>query len=212
MISIEAARGFYQGADAAHDFDHVLRVLRLVERIGEAEGADMAVLRAAALLHDVARAAEHAGGPAHDEAGAARAREILRGHDPALVEAVAEAIASHRFRGGEAPRSLEARILFDADKLDAMGAIGVARAYAVAGALGQRLWAEAPAEFGSRPPDQGRADLAAKEHTPVHEYVFKLRRLRDSLFTPTARRLAEGRHAFMEEFFARLEQEVAGQA
>ncbi|HOG48221.1 MAG TPA: HD domain-containing protein [Anaerolineae bacterium] len=211
MITAEEARAYYQGADAAHDFEHVLRVLRLVERIGAAEGADMVLLRTAALLHDVARAAEHAGGPCHAQAGAARAREILRGHDPARVEVVAAAIASHRFRSGRPPQSLEARVLFDADKLDAMGAIGIARAYALAGAMGQRLWAEVPAGYAGRTPDQGRADFAAEEHTPVHEYVFKLARLKDTLFTPTARRLAEGRHAFMAEFFARLDREVAGE-
>ena len=211
MISIDEARTHYQGADAAHDFDHVLRVLRLAERIGAAEGADMEVLRAAALLHDVARAAEHAGGPCHAQAGAERVRGILRGHDPARVEAVARAVASHRFRSGEPPQSLEARILFDADKLDAMGAIGIARAYALAGAMGQRLWAEVPAGYLARRRDTARADFAADEHTPVHEYAFKLAHLKDALFTPTARRLAEGRHAFMAEFFRRLDCEVAGE-
>jgi len=211
VISIDEARTHYQGADAAHDFDHVLRVLRLAERIGAAEGADMEVLRAAALLHDVARAAEHAGGPCHAQAGAERVRGILRGHDPARVEAVARAVASHRFRSGEPPQSLEARILFDADKLDAMGAIGIARAYALAGAMGQRLWAEVPAGYLARRRDTARADFAADEHTPVHEYAFKLAHLKDALFTPTARRLAEGRHAFMAEFFRRLDCEVAGE-
>jgi uncharacterized protein len=210
MITIDEARGYYQGTDAAHDFEHVLRVLRLAERIGAAEGADMEVLRAAALLHDVARAAEHAGGPCHAQAGAERAREILRGHDAARVEAVARAIASHRFRSGEPPESLEARILFDADKLDAMGAIGIARAYALAGAMGQRLWAEVPGEYLARSRGDSRTDFAADGHTPVHEYVFKLARLKDTLFTATARRLAEGRDAFMAEFFRRLASEVAG--
>ena len=210
MIPVEEARRHYQGADAAHDFEHVLRVLRLVERIGEAEGANMAVLRAAVLLHDVARAAERAGGPCHARAGAERAREILHGQEPAVVEAVAEAVASHRFRGGEQPCSLEARVLFDADKLDAIGAIGIARAYAIAGALGQRLWGEVPARYAARAPIEGRADHVAREHTPVHEYAFKLVRLRDSLFTPTARQIAAGRHAFMEAFFERLGKEVEG--
>lgn len=211
MISVEDARRHYEGADAAHDFEHVLRVLRLVERIGPAEGADMALLRAAALLHDVARAAEHAGGPCHAQAGAQRAREILRGQDPALVEAVALAIASHRFRSGVAPASIEARVLFDADKLDAMGAIGIARAYALAGVMGQRLWAVVPADYLTRGHGQARGDFADEEHTPVHEYAFKLARLQDSLFTPSARRLAAGRHAFMAEFFQRLKREVAGE-
>jgi len=219
VITVEEARRHYQGANArqsrlcrpAHDFEHVLRVLKLVERIGAAEGADLAVLRTAALLHDIQRAAELAGGPCHAQAGAVRAREILQGQDPAFVEAVAEAIASHRFRGGEPPRTLEARVLFDADKLDAMGAIGIARAYAVAGALGQRIWAEVPAGYAERDLREAQADIVTDEHTPVHEYIFKLARLRDALFTSTARRIAEGRHAYMQAFFARLQREVSGE-
>ena len=88
MITIEQARAYYSDAGAAHDFEHVLRVLRLAERIGEAEGADMEVLRTAVLLHDVARAAEERGGPCHAEAGAELAREILAGYPVDKVDIV----------------------------------------------------------------------------------------------------------------------------
>ncbi len=209
MITIERARQLYQEADPAHDFAHVLRVLRLAERIGAAEGADLEVLRAAALLHDVARADKRAGGPCHAQAGAERARQVLRGADPARIEAVAEAIASHRFRSGPSPVSLEARILSDADRLDAMGAIGIARACATAGALGQALWPEmAIDELVSALGEEG-GNLAG-EHTPVHEWLLKLSRLQAALHTPTAQRIGRERHAFMELFFRRLEQEVMG--
>jgi len=134
MISIEEARQYYQGHESSHDFDHVLRVLALAERIARAEGGDLEVVRAAALLHDIGRAEEEATGGDHAAIGAARAREILAGHPPEKVEAVVTAIASHRFRSGPPPATPEARALFDADKLDAMGAIGVARAFARAGA------------------------------------------------------------------------------
>ena len=77
--------------------------------------------------------------------------------------------------------------------------------------MGQRLWAVVPADYLDRSRDAARADFADAEHTPVHEYAFKLARLKDTLFTPSARRLAEGRHAFMVEFFQRLEREVAGE-
>ena len=204
MITVEEARKYYAGADAAHDFDHVLRVLALAERIGRAEGADMEVLRAAVLLHDVARAEEERTGVCHAKAGAQRAREILAGRPPQKVEAVAEAIAAHRFRDEVTPQSLEAKVLYDADKLDSIGAIGVARAYALAGKRGQRLWAPVP-------PDYNGEDADPNEHTPVHEFVFKLSRLKDTLFTTTARRIAEGRHRYMVAFFRRLEREVRGE-
>ena len=211
MITIEEARSYYCSKDAAHDFEHVLRVLKLAERIGEAEGADMPILRAAVLLHDVARVTEDGGGPCHAAAGAQRAREILAGHPEDKVEAVAHAIATHRFRASAVPQTLEARILYDADKLDAIGAIGVARAYAIAGRCAQRLWAPAPLAHAQRSIEEARGDIANAEHTPMHEYIFKLSRLRDSLFTATARTVARGRHDYMAQFFERLELEVRGE-
>jgi uncharacterized protein len=210
MISVDEARLHYSGEDAAHDFEHVLRVLRLAERIGEAEGADMEILRAAVLLHDVARLAEDQGGPCHAEAGAQRARQILAGHPQHKVEAVAEAIASHRFRTAVMPHTLEARILYDADKLDAIGAIGVARAYAIAGRCAQRLWAPAPQSYAGRGIGDARGDVADPDHTPVHEFIFKLSRLKDGLHTATAREIAVQRHEYMARFFERLANEVNG--
>ena len=200
MITVEEARRYYAEADAAHNFDHVLRVLALAERIARAEGADLEIVRAAALLHDVGRVGEERGDGCHARIGAARAREILRGHPQNRVEAVAEAIAAHRFRRGPDPQSLEARVLYDADKLDAIGAIGVARAYAVAGREGQRLWAD----LAEDPADGGGG------HTPVHEFALKLSRLKDGLFTAAARQIAADRHRFMVAFFQRLAEEVQG--
>jgi uncharacterized protein len=210
MISVDEARLHYSGEDAAHDFEHVLRVLKLAERIGDAEGADMEVLRAAVLLHDVARVAEDQGGPCHAEAGAQRARQILVGQPQHKVDAVAEAIASHRFRQAVVPRSLEAQVLYDADKLDAIGAIGVARAYAIAGRCAQRLWAPVARSYAWRGLEDARGDVADPDHTPVHEFVFKLSRLKDALHTATARGIAAQRHQYMVCFFERLSNEVNG--
>ncbi|MCR4405438.1 MAG: HD domain-containing protein [Anaerolineae bacterium] len=200
MISVEEARQYYPQADSAHGFDHVLRVLALAERIARAEGADLEIVRAAVLLHDVSREEEAQTGHCHARIGAERAREILRDFPPDKVEAVVKAIAAHRFRQGPAPQSLEAQVLYDADKLDAIGAIGVARAYAMAGHEGRPLWGEP----GENPSGGG------PEHTPVHEFAFKLSRLKDGLFTATARQIAVERHRFMVAFFQRLADEVQG--
>ena len=201
---------YYEDNDAAHQFEHVLRVVALAERIARTEGADLDVVRAAALLHDVGRAEQSRTGACHAEVGARQARYILRGYPSGFVEAVAEAVATHRFRGPHGrPRTLEAQVLYDADKLDAIGAIGVARAYAVAGVRGPRLWSPlcaADGEDKSCGPGRGGED-----HTPVQEYLFKLCHLRDTLFTRTGRAIAEGRHAFMAAFFERLEREVRGE-
>ncbi len=202
MIGIEEARQYYTDSDAAHDFDHVLRVLALAERIGQADGAAMEIVRTATLLHDVARAEEERTGACHARVGAERARQILAGHPADKVEAVAQAIASHRFRDEVVPQTLEARVLYDADKLDAIGAIGIARAYALAGKRGQRLWAGTPAD--------SLAESQSTDHTPVHEFIFKLSQLKEALFTDTARQIAKERHRYMVEFFTRLEEEVQG--
>ncbi len=201
MISIAEARPHYHGSDAVHDFDHVLRVLALAERMAPAEGADAEILRAAVLLHDVARG--EAGVVDHAQAGAETARRLLAGHAPERVEAVARAIAAHRFRRGPAPDTPEARVLHDADKLDAIGALGVARAFAYGGRAGQRLWAEVP-------PGYEESEASRGEHTPVHEYHMKLARIQDRLLTESARQIARERHAFMVAFFERLELEVRG--
>ena len=200
MITVEQARAFYADGDAAHDFDHVLRVATLAVKIAQAEGADVEVVRAAALLHDIGLDNGRLG---HEEAAAQRACEILASQPREKVEAVAEAIRSHRFRSGPSPQTLEAKCLFDADKLDAIGAIGVGRAFAYSGAIGQRLWGQVP---------EGYEEHTGVEHTPVHEFVVKLAKIKDRLTTETGRRFGQERHTFMVAFFERLEREVKGEA
>lgn len=209
MISIAKARALYDGAEAVHDFDHVLRVLRLAERIARAEQADRSIVRAAALLHDVGREEAQIAGIDHAVLAARRARQLLTGLPAAQVEAVTHAIAAHRFRTAPEPSTLEAKVLFDADKLDAIGAIGVARAFAYGGAHGQRLWVPMASVDLDRWMAQGDDPNG---HTPVHEFVVKLSRIKDRLFTETGRRIAAGRHQVMVEFFERLTKEAQGDA
>jgi uncharacterized protein len=211
-ISVEAARRLYARGGGGHDFDHVLRVLNLALRIGEAEGADLAVVRTAALLHDVVESQDR---DAHHHLGAQMARELLSDQPAEFVEAVAHAIAAHRFRADPAPRTLEAQVLSDADKLDAIGAIGIGRAFAYAGAHGSALW-RAPwrdiAEGAAEDAAQSRPAALGEGYTPVHEFVYKLARITERLYTPAARAIAAERRAFMQEFFDRLDREVDGDA
>ena len=208
MITVAKARQFYERADAVHDFDHVLRVLRLAQRIGQAEGADLEIVQTSALLHDITREQAEARGVDHAAFAAERARDILIGQPPDRIEAVAYAITAHRFRTGPEPSTLEAQVLFDADKLDAIGAIGIARAFAYGGAHGQQLWAPVETVDVARWAIEGDHP---DEHTPVHEFIVKLSRLKDRLFTPTGRAIAEDRHAYMVAFFKRLDAEVQGE-
>ena len=201
MITIAQAQSLYAGADAAHAFDHVLRVLVLAERIALAEGADLTIVRTATLLHDVARRE-----PDHHLRGAERARALLADYPAAQVDAVAHAIEAHRFRKPPAPATLEAACLFDADKLDAIGAIGAARAIAYGATHGQRLWSQPLDEIRADQPPPGN-DL----YTSSHEFVYKLATLETRLLTPTARAIARQRHDVMAAFFQQLNAEALGQ-
>ncbi len=208
-LSIQEARQYYTQEDSSHDFEHVLRVTEMAVRIAEAEGANVDIVRTAALLHDVGQPQARAQGLDHAEYAATRAREILADYPQDRVEAVAEAIAAHRFRSGPTPRTLEAQVLFDADKLDAIGAIGVARVFAYGGRDGQRLWSPVEEDYAQR----WKEGLArASEHTPMHEYVVKLSKLKDQMFTASGRQIAAERHETMRVFFEQLAREMAREA
>ena len=122
------------------------------------------------------------------------------------IKAVQHCILTHRFRAGSSPESLEAKVLFDADKLDAIGAIGAARALAYAVLDGQPLYAEPSPRF--REDYQTEPD---EPYTAYHEFIFKLSRIRERLQTESGKALAEARHAFMAEFFEQLGAEVRGE-
>lgn len=205
-ISIAAARALYTASGSSHDFDHILRVTALAERIARAEGADLAIVRTAALLHDVA---ESRGRADHHRVSAARAREILRDQPAGFVDAVAHAIEAHRFRVGPTPATLEAQVVFDADKLDITGAIGVARAFAYAGEHGNALWNTPWRAIAARDGDAlGQPAALGAAYTPSHEFVYKLDRISERLYTATARAIAREREAFMRAFFDRLDHEM----
>jgi uncharacterized protein len=207
MITIEFAHSLYPAeADSAHDFDHVLRVVHLADRIAQAEGADRDVVRAAALLHDIGLDEGRAG---HETSAARRATEILRaqGYAEDFCKAVAHAIESHRFRSGSTPQTLEAKVLFDADKLDAIGAIGIARAFAFGAYRGQKLWGVVPPDYVDQP-----AGADPSQHTAVHEFHVKLSKIKDRMFTTSGKQIAAERHTFMVRFYEQLDQEVRGMA
>ncbi len=193
----------------SHDLDHVRRVVALARHIARVEGADEVLVACAAWLHDMERGREDAGGEDHAVAGARVAREALGGSGlftPDDVETVADAIASHRYRSGPPPSSLEARCLHDADKLDALGAVGVGRAYMMAGEHGQRLHSRVEEGISAR----HVADIDHSRYSPVEEYTVKLRHLHERMTTEEGRRMAMQRKEFMASFFDELEAEVSG--
>ena len=204
-IRLRAAEHFAD-ARGSHAWDHTLRVVRLCERIGPREGADMLVLRAAAYLHDIGRSAQDSsrGMLCHAAKGAEMARELLARLPlaPARCDNIVHCVRSHRFRDGVRPQTREARVLFDADKLDAIGAVGVARAYLFAGELGACL----------HNPDLApeHASAYSRNDTGYREYMVKLSNIKARILTPEGRRLAEERHAFMRGFFERFIDEYEG--
>lgn len=211
MPTIEQARTWYAHADAVHDFDHVLRVYVTAERLAQAEDADLEIVRAAALLHDAEGTAP--GGEAraaHHHASADFAAEVLAGEGwpPERIAAVQHCIRAHRYRDqSEPPATLEARILFDADKLDVLGAVGVARVIAYAVLAGQPVYAQPSARFLA----EGREE-PGEPHSAYHEYLFKLRKVKERLFTSAARELAVERDRYLAEYFARLGAELRGES
>jgi uncharacterized protein len=196
----DRARRLFDGMRGSHGWEHVERVARLCARVGEAEGADMEVLLAAAYFHDIGRAEETRaeGKICHAERGAEMARALLEDMPlaPEQRENVLHCVRAHRFRKGAAPETIEAKVLFDCDKLDSIGAIGVARAFQFAGEIGARLH--------NGEPDVERTRAYSEEDTGYREYRVKLRRVLERILTAEGRRVAEGRHAYMEEFFERF--------
>ncbi len=208
-LTLDEARAWYDD-DPTHGFGHILRVLRTAEFLAQETGADAGVVRAAALLHDATGAAGHLESTArgeHHHASAAFAREVLaaKGWPETKIAAVEEAIRTHRFRTGDPPRTLEAQVLFDADKLDAIGAIGVARAIAYAVSHGSPIYAPPSAQFLAT-----GEKIPGEPHSAYHEHLFKLRRLRERLFTPAARAVAARRDAVMRAYFEALADEMEG--
>lgn len=205
-LSESKIRQLYLSGDVAHDIDHVLRVTQLVLRIAQAESADCEVVRAAALLHDLPVSGNER--TTHHFAAAEFAAEYLSaaGMDASRIEYVVHCIRAHRYRDSSVqPHTLEAQCLYDADKLDSIGATGVARAFAHAGNYANRLWSQPATDV---PPQTAQPD--PPEYTPVHEFVYKLRQVLATLNTPTARKIGERRHEFMVRYFEQLDAEMTG--
>jgi uncharacterized protein len=207
MITIEKARALYAQSDAVHDFDHVLRVLRVAEKLASEEGADMDIVHTAALLHDVAGSAPGSEGRENHHIHSAEfAGSVLAedGCSRAFIQSVQHCIRTHRFRnGGEAPQTIEAKCVFDADKLDVIGAIGAARTIAYAVLAGEPFYSEPSPQYLA----SGR-EMDGEPHSAYHEYLFKLVKIKDRLLTSAARKMADHRDRVLRDFFDELAAEM----
>lgn len=200
------AKEFFSNSKGSHDWEHTLRVFNLCVRIGKKENADTETLKIAAILHDIGR--EHQdksnGKICHAEKGAELSRELLSKFkiDKEKIDNIVHCVRTHRFRGNNIPISKEAKILFDADKLDQIGAVGIGRAFLFSGEIGARLH--------NKDVNIDKTEAYSKEDTAYREYMVVLRKVKEKLLTKEGKRLAQERHDFMVEFFDRLNREVDG--
>ncbi len=208
---IEAAKRYIEGIFAkdasGHDAFHTLRVLKLAERIAEREGADKETVQLAALLHDVDD--RKLSPETHENQGNARAFLHSQGMDAAKINEICRIIAQISFKGSDtvAPDTLEGKCVQDADRLDAIGAIGIARTFAFGGSRGRKMYD--PAE----PPvtDMDAAAYAKNEGHTINHFYEKLLLLKDMMNTETARAIAQKRHEYMEEFLQEFYAEWNGE-
>ena len=191
--------------DCAHDREHVLRVFCNAMEIASTEkDVDMDILAAACLLHDIGRP-EEAADPTvcHAQIGAERAYGLLLqlGWPQEKAQAVRTAIAAHRFRSTCPPESLEAKILFDADKLEVTGVLGIARTLQYGGQTGEPLYTLGPGDLpGDGSPGEPPSFL--------REYQYKLRRLYSQFYTAHGRAMALERQAAAQRFYDDLLREI----
>jgi uncharacterized protein len=210
MLTIADIKAFVMkhlsDATGSHHWDHTQRVFNMCMHIGRVEASDMEILTIAAYLHDVGRPLQDKskGTICHAEKGAQMASSLLE-RSPLSSEKkanIVHCVRSHRFRGNRRPDTPEAKVLFDADKLDAIGAVGIGRAFLFAGELGARLHNPLV--------DPEDTESYTEDDTGYREFKVKLSKIKDQMLTDEGRRLAIGRHTFMETFFERFLKEYEG--
>jgi len=206
--TVEFVKQRLAGAEGGHDWWHVYRVWKLSIAIGKLEGADMLVVELGALLHDIADAKFNDG---NEDVGPEMARNFLmnQGADPEIIDQVEIIVRDISFKNtfsGEVSRSKELNVVQDADRLDAMGAIGIARTFNYGGYQGNVMYDP------HLPP---RVNMTKEEYkkgksTTINHFYEKLLLLKDTMNTATGKRLAEERHQFMLTFLETFFQEWEG--
>lgn len=203
---VRITKQHFMDSKGSHDWDHCVRVRKMALHLAKKEGADSFVVEAAAILHDIAREKEDEarGSISHAELGSDMAMDILErlNFSKGIIDNVSHCIRTHSYRGKDKAETIEAKVLFDADKLDSIGAIGIGRAFLFAGEIGAKLH--------DKDTDPEKCARYSKDDTAYREFLVKLRKVKESMLTKEGKRIAEERHKFMEDFFKRLNKEVEG--
>ncbi|MGV1770456.1 HD domain-containing protein [Agrobacterium vitis] len=193
-----------EGNDGSHDAAHILRVFKNAMRIHAVEGGDSQVLTAAVLLHDCVSMEKNAPNRADASRLAAKKAEAILADDrqwpTSSIQSVSHAILTHSFSANLAPETLEAKILQDADRLDAIGVVGAARCFYIAGRLGSGLYDPADPKALQRPLDDKRF--------AIDHFQTKLFKLADGFQTPTGQHMAHERHARLLSIFSDFLEEI----
>lgn len=191
-----------EGEGSGHDWHHIERVWKQASILAEMEGADSYVVQLAALVHDLAddKVVEN------EEEGLQRIQYFLDGEGVTenVTQHILEIVQSMSFSKGKTMRTLEGKVVQDADRLDAIGAVGIARAFTYAGSKGRPIF---DPDFEIRE-DMSREEYRNGDSSTIHHFYEKLLKLKDLMNTEAAIELAEERHAFMEEFLAQFYKEI----
>ena len=190
-------------ADAAHDSEHVRRVVRQARRLAELEGADLAIVIPAAWLHDCVHVPKSA--PHRSQASRLAAEEAVRllrewGYPEGQLGAIAHAIEAHSYSAGVIPRTIEARVVQDADRLDALGAVGLARCLMLGAAMARPLYEPSDPFCEHRAPDDSASC--------VDHFYTKLFRLAGTMQTSAGREEAARRTLVLRDYVAALRREL----
>ncbi len=199
--------------DAAHDYDHIVRVMALADTIQAREGGHLPTIWAAVALHDIGQARERRSGGDHAQIGAEMAANLLTStrFPQEAIAIVQQAIRDHRMTGNAVPQSLEGRILYDADKIDSLGAVGIGRLYCITGHYNQKVYGPLPAEIVEPVDPQLVRQLRRRpDYSPSIEFRLLFGNLPERMTTETGRELARERYEYMAGFFTRLQLEVEG--
>ncbi len=199
------AKEYFGDVNPAHDWFHVMRVYNLSEKLARDEGADLETVRLSALLHDIGRGLEDDGEiNDHAEWGADEAETVLSdlGYGESTIKKVKHCVRSHRYSGGPEPGTLEAKVLSDADNLDALGATGIARTFTYGGEnRGVIADPGLPVEH----------DESDSGETSLNHLQKKILGLKDRMYTDAGREIAEDRHKYVKRYVERFKEEMRGE-
>ncbi|MFH1225696.1 MAG: HD domain-containing protein [bacterium] len=197
-----------EGEGSGHDWWHIVRVWNMAKHLGQSEAADMFVVELAALLHDIADWKFYDG---DDTVGPKMARQVLNEFSVSdeVINHIGEIIVGASFKGAEVKtemKTIEGKIVQDADRLDAIGAIGIARAFAYGGHRNRLMY-----DPNKKPSShQSKEEYFNSDNSTLNHFYEKLLLLKDRMNTETAKKLAVSRHQFMEEYLNQFFREWNG--